>query len=275
MGPQHPSPVELVDHLRLEYGFHATDELPAAMESTGEPAAAETSSRLKTARDQVWARAASGIPGSLEELDAQAVLIAVPDSAFASAVMHGLDVHASYAADYGSGSFEPSARLRHDIDRVLARNGIPYGFDGDGRLAPTGSRTMAEATIVPAYDALEDARLSAARTHVIEAVQRLREADEAEAVDEARMAVEAGMLALLDAHSVARPAKHQPQDLFNALVDAGILTRDCEELILAAPRFRGRTQAGHAGKPPVIMSEAEAAVGAGASALVFIAGKLP
>ena len=34
----------------------------------------------------------------------------------------------------------------------------------------------------------------------------------------------------------------QPQDLFNALLGAGDLTRDAEELLLATPRFRGGTE---------------------------------
>ena len=80
---------------------------------------------------------------------------------------------------------------------------------------------MSAATVQPALDVLDDPRLANARTHLVEAQQRLQEHDPDEAVDEARMAVEYGMLALLDATGTPRPAKHQPQDLFNALAARG------------------------------------------------------
>jgi hypothetical protein len=93
-------------------------------------------------------------------------------------------------------------------------------------------------------------------------------------VDEARMAVEEAMLALLDAIGAARPNRHQPQDLFNALIENG-MAREAEEIILAAPRFRGRTSAGHAGRPRVTPDESRAAVAAAASGLLYLASRLP
>ena len=138
---------------------------------------------------------------------------------------------------------------------------------------------MSSLTLQPALDVLDDPRLASARTHLVEAERRLREQDPDEAVDEARMAVEYGMLALLDATNRPRPAKHQPNDLFNALADSSpgrpVLSHDAQELVLGAARFRGRTTAGHAGTAPVEQGEAEATVGSAASALVFLAHKLP
>jgi hypothetical protein len=158
-------------------------------------------------------------------------------------------------------------------------NGVPYAFDDMGRLLPTSSAAMSEATLQPAIDALDAVRLASARSHLVAAQQRLREHDPDEAVDEARMVVEYGMLALLDATSTPRPARNQPQDLFNALAAPSqglpVPSRNAEELVLSAPRFRGRTTAGHAGSAAVEQGEAEAVVGAAAAALLFLASKLP
>jgi hypothetical protein len=51
---------------------------------------------------------------------------------------------------------------------------------------------MSAATVQLALDVLDDPRLADARTHLVEAQQRLQEHDPDEAVDEARMAVEYG-----------------------------------------------------------------------------------
>jgi hypothetical protein len=240
----HPPLGGMLDHLRMQYGFHDLDGLPEAMATTGEATALEMRKRITYARAGLplddTADLASGRPS--EDVLGKLALLAVPDSAFVSAVDYGLDVYTGYCFDYGM-STEPAQALRHRIGVLLARNGLPYAFDGNGRLSPTGSQTMGDATLRRAYDVLDDPRLADARTHLAEAVQRLNEPDEPEAVDEARMAVEAGLLAVLDAHGLQRPAKRQPQDLFNALEAAGVLTRDAEELILATPRFRGRTAA--------------------------------
>jgi hypothetical protein len=53
------------------------------------------------------------------------------------------------------------------------------------------------------------------------------------------------------------------------------MTRDALELILATPRFRGRTAAGHVGGAEVRLGEAEAAVAGAAAAVLFLADKLP
>jgi HEPN domain-containing protein len=129
-------------------------------------------------------------------------------------------------------------------------------------------------------DVLDDSRLSQARDHFMEAQRRLEQSDADEAVDEARMAVEYAMLALLDATSIPRPERNQPNQLFDTLAPRDpssprAMSRDAEELVLAAPRFRGRTSAGHAGGAPVSAREAEAAVAAAAGALLYLAAQLP
>jgi hypothetical protein len=269
------SPSELASHIRVEFGFDDLDQLPEAMDVTGQAAAADIAERIQRLKAQLPAEDSVALALSMpdEEVVAKIVLLAVPDAVFAIAVDHGIAVLASYSFDYGM-STEPAQRLQHRIEQMLAINGIPFSFGSDGRLSPSGSRVAAELSLAPAYDVLDDARFSDSRRHLSEAIQRLGEPDEAEAVDEARMAVEAGMLAVIDSQGVARPARRQPQELFNALVNAGVLSRDVEELVLATPRFRGRTEAGHAGGAPVTRDEAEAAVAGAAAALVLRAGRL-
>jgi hypothetical protein len=162
LGPQNRSPAQLAEHVRLEYGFHRLAELAEAMEATGEAEAADVRNRLDAAvrslSSQDAERLRAGGPTDQDVL-AKVALLAVPDAVFASAVGHGLDVYAGYAFDFGM-STEPAWDLRDRIGRLLARNGVPYGFGDDGRLPPTGSRAMAEATLVPAYDALDDPRMA-------------------------------------------------------------------------------------------------------------------
>jgi hypothetical protein len=222
---------------------------------------------------------ASSVPGSAEVASyGETALLAMPDHLFTAALDAGCNIASAYAFELQRS--EEATREVHDgITQLFVDNGVPYGFDETGRLAPTGSSAMSAATLQPALDVLDDQRLASARTHLVEAQRRLREHDPDEAVDEARMAVEYGLLALLDATGTPRPPRHQPQDLFNGLVAPSqappVLSRSAEELVLSAPRFRGRTTAGHAGTAPVEQGEAEAVVGAAAAALRFLADKLP
>jgi hypothetical protein len=136
------------------------------------------------------------------------------------------------------------------------------------------SPSVSAVSVQPAVDVLNNPLLEDARHHFTEALRRLGEPGLEEAVDESRQAVEAGMLAVLDARGIERPAKRQPQTLFDALVAAG-MPDNAQELVLAAPRFRGRTRAGHAGGPAVSLDEAQASIAAAAAALLYLAGKLP
>lgn len=169
--------------------------------------------------------------------------------------------------------------VHNGITTLFIENGVPYEFGENGHLVPVGSATASEFAIQPALDVLEDERFADARSHLIEAQKRLRESDPDEAVDEARMAVEHGMLAVIDGTGTPRPARRQANELFDALANRDdaqpvFPDRHAEELILAVPRFRGRTSAGHAGGPAIELGEAEAVVAGAAASLLFLATKL-
>lgn len=194
---------------------------------------------------------------------AHPVLLVLPDDMFASAVELGRDTVAAHGMAVGPIQFDRRRRaFEARVSELLLTNGTPYHFKAE-RLVPSVSPIAVGAAIEPAVDVLSDPRLDDAHHHFVEALRRLQEPDPDEAVDEARQAVESAMLALLDAKGILKPSKHQPQDLFNALVPDAV-SRDAEELVLATARFRGRTRAGHAGRPPVKLHEAEAAVASAA-----------
>lgn len=283
----HASPQDLVRFLETKVGFHTVGELVEALDARlGDGAGSQFHGRLAAAIARPQSSGmqrvgitTSSVPGSTEVASvAESALVALPDQLFNMALEGGCDIAAAHAFELQR-SEEADAEVHHGISRLFLDNGVPYDFDDDGRLVPTGSAAMSALTLQPALDVLDDPRLASARTHLVEAQRRPREHDPDEAVDESRMAVEYGMLALLDATSTPRPARHQPNELFNALIAPAqgqpVLWRHAEELVLASARFRGRTTAGHAGTAPVEQHEAEAVVGAAAAALVFLAYKLP
>jgi hypothetical protein len=207
---------------------------------------------------------------------AEAVLVAIPDDLFIYAVELGRQYAAGFATDRSQSALQYLRQFEAEVTELFVANGTPYEFE-NGRLVPTMSPAVIGAAIHPALDALDDSRLSNARNHFQEGLRRLQEPDADKAVDETRQAVEAAMLAVIDAHvGATRPDRNQPQDLFNALVEGTTgVERTAEELVLAAPRFRGRTSAGHAGGATVTIEEARAAVASGAASLLYLASKLP
>jgi HEPN domain-containing protein len=126
--------------------------------------------------------------------------------------------------------------------------------------------------VQPALGALSDRRLSEASRHFQKALDDHHAGDPEDAVDEARLSVEAALLALIDARGLDRPDRHQAQALFETLVNEedGVLHRDAEALVLSAPRFRNQTRAGHTGRRPIGSDESESVIGAAASSLSYL-----
>jgi HEPN domain-containing protein len=288
-------PRYLVDDLGTRIGFHTLQELlDAASERLGPDAGRECARRLSA----LWtaenpgrlpntptlsrARVPTAPPLPLEAEAgtlSEAVLLSVPDQWFAIALERGCEFASGNAFDLHR-SQEAQTHVHNGITTLFIENGVPYEFGENGHLVPVGSATTSEFAIQPALDVLEDERFADARSHLIEAQKRLRESDPDEAVDEARMAVEHGMLAVIDATGTPRPARRQANELFDALANRDnaqpvFANRHAEELILAVPRFRGRTSAGHAGGPAIELGEAEAVVAGAAASLLFLATKLP
>lgn len=207
----------------------------------------------------------------LDEVADEALAV-IPDDLFVMAVELGEDMAETRSFEPG-GVIDFRESFEQAVTELFTSNGVPYHFDED-LLVPSLSPSVSAASVHPAVDALDDPRLADARRHFLEATRRLQEPDPDEAVDEARQAIEAAMVGVLDAHGVARPARHQANELFNALVPK-VMSSDAQELVLGVVRFRGRTRAGHAGQPAVTLDEAQAAVASAAGSLLFLIGKLP
>ncbi len=267
----------LVGALGMRRGFATLGELRDFLsESYGEAEPDAFANRLYTVLERTVAEYA--LPTLLypetpiREMSG-AILLSLPDDMFILAVELGEPLAA--ARRIPSGRTDPGIlRFQADVAELFLTNGVPYEFDDGGRLRPSMSPSVSAVSVEPAVDVLNNPLLQDASHHFTEARRRLGEPDPEEAVDEARQAVEAGMLAVLDARNIPRPEKRQAQALFAALVARG-MPNTAEELVLAAPRFRGRTSAGHAGGPAVSLDEAQAAVAAAAAALLYLAGKLP
>jgi HEPN domain-containing protein len=241
----------------------------------GEDAAEEVANRgfqfLSESVEEYALRALMQRSTALSEV-ANELLGAIPDDMFVTAFELGAGAAAGRAFD-ARGDTDYRNTVEAAIAEMFAANGVPYQFE-EGQLMPTLSPTASAAAVQPAVDVLDDPRLADARAHYLEALRRLQEPDPDEAVDEARQAVEEALLALIDAHGVPRPERHQANNLFLSLVP-NVISNAAQELVLATPRFRNQTRAGHAGQPRVTLGEAQAAVASAAGSLLYLADKLP
>ncbi len=211
---------------------------------------------------------------AFDQYGSLAVLLAMPEGDFLTAVEIGATLTTDPMA---------TAALPEYLNQICARRGAPYRVEGTGgklTLNWHGDSTVYEEAIGPALGALDDARLAdGPRREFSQARKELREGTPdtlKQAVAETCNAVESTMKVVLDTHGAARPARENAQDLFNALVSAGLAAKDTEELLLSAARFGNRR--GRHGAGPVAHSvtpaEAQGVVAAAATAIVMLSDKL-
>jgi hypothetical protein len=176
------------------------------------------------------------------------------------------------------------AALPDYLNRICERRGIPYSVEGTGgriTFVWAGAPIVYEQAIGPAVGVLADPRLVEGPGREFRlAREELRAGTPdtlKQAVAEACNAVESAMKVVLDENEVSRPDRENAQDLFAALVSGGQLSKETEEIVLAAARFgnrRGRHGAG-AVAHSVSSEEAQAVVAAAATAIVLVASELP
>lgn len=204
------------------------------------------------------------------EAFAELTLLCIPDPWFAEALDIGHEVGCGYAFDLNR-SEEADIDIRGRVDRLFSRNGVPYSFGDDERLTRRADPTLAAMAVQPALTLLDTPGVQEAKRRLLDAMAKTRAGRADDAIDAARKAVEEGLLALISAaENVEVPRRRQAKDEFDALVAGGVLPRYAEELVLSAPRFRGRTDAGHSGGPAVSIEDAEAVVGAAAASLIYL-----
>lgn len=240
-------PADLVEELGTKYGFNTIGELVEVLEARSESAAATFTdvamSRFQLERgvadvEQILRVRAAEVP--------EVVIAAIPDDWFRQMVEWSVDGAASYAFDLHR-SGEAVGDVRSGVNDLFANNGVPYAFS-DGGLARTSDPAAAAVATQPALGLLDDPRLAEAKRYMNSALEELQKHEPAEAIDEARHVVEAALIAVIEDHPQAdMPSRNQAQQLFNALRDATVVTNDIADLVLAAPRLRNQTEAGHSG----------------------------
>src|SRR4051794_19031093 len=172
------NPEDLVAGLETRIGFHAVGELADALgDKFGPDTASEFTNRLSEAlAATVGPRVGETSAPMSAPLSAraaatniaEAVLLAVPDVVFNSALETGYDIAVAYAFDLNRAA-EAGAYVTENITQLFIDNGVPYGYDDQGHLVPTGSAVASGMTLQPALDVLDDSRLGHARTHLMEA----------------------------------------------------------------------------------------------------------
>jgi HEPN domain-containing protein len=264
-------PHELVGVLATTYGFRSIDDLAEALTSAyGDEAARPLRARVKNVRIASYSGRRTSDEDDARNF-AEPVLMAVPDEWFATAVEAGREAAIERGFEVMRAS-EAAQGFDGSIEQLFERNGVPFRFE-DGRLVRIGDPVAATQAIQPALGVLEDHRLAESQRHFQEALTDLRRNDPEDAVDEARQAIEAALLAYIEDHGGAKPERHQPNPLFEAAVKVGLPER-ARELVLGAALYRGRTRAGHAGRPPVPMNDAEAVLASAAASIIFIGRRL-
>jgi hypothetical protein len=211
------------------------------------------------------------------------VLHAMADVDFAQVleVASALVVNELAFADIGMPGYDYVGTVTEHVNGVLERRAIPYRLDRDLRCRFEGDQSTRELAVTPALAVLDDPRLAGARGEFEDALAKLRRAqpkDLEDAIEESRKAVESTMKVLLAAHGHALPPGRQTtKPLHDALIAAGVVEAETDDLVRAAARIAntwGSHGAGHA--PRVVPADlAAAAVSAAAAAITYLAARLP
>lgn len=212
----------------------------------------------------------------------QLALHAMPDSDFAVALEAAsqLAVEGMAISDMGMPGWDYIGTVLEHVNDVLERRGVPYRMDRDLNCESVGDQAVHELAIEPALGALVDPRLAGARAEFEDAVAKLRRAgprDLEDAIEESRKAVESTMKVLLAAHGVQVSPKLTTKPLHDALVDAGIVERQTDNLVTASARMAnvGASHGSGATVRAVPADLAGAAVAAAGVAVTLLAARLP
>jgi hypothetical protein len=167
------------------------------------------------------------------------------------------------------------------ITRILRSRGIPWAFTGTGGFEWVGDELVEKNVLRPALSALNDPRFAGGVRSEFETARSELRSDtpvsRKQAVYEAGCSVESAMKVVLDEHKVPYSSTATAQPLFGHLATAGVVPRYMEREMLGAATPRNKTAGHGAGAIPheVATAEAEGVVAAAASAIAYLAKKLP
>jgi hypothetical protein len=272
-------------------GYGTIDDYIAAIDDrfgsgAGEAVEARMEERWQVMLAQV-PRAQSSSPQALRNVKAgtvrtQLVLIAMPDPDFRVALEYALlqAVANLDAQDSGLPPSDSVGRVMEYVDTLFEKRGVPYRLDRDVKLYYQGDPTVRELVIAPALAALSDPRLAGARSEFEDALTKLgagRPKDVEDAIEESRKAVESAMKVACDECGVPRTGKETTAPLIKLLADAAVVEPETDDLLRAASRIANAVAShGAGGAVRQVPDElASAAVSAAATAITFIAARLP
>lgn len=202
------------------------------------------------------------------EAAARALLLEMPEGDFRLAIEQALRSRSAAA---------PAAPR---ITAICRARGVPWAFSGSG-FQWIGDADVDQYLVIPAVTAVNDPRFAGGvRSEFESARAALRVGTpqgRKQAIHEAGCAVESAMKVVLDQHAVSYEPTSTAHPLFKHLVDADIVPRRLERLVLAASTPRNKT-AGHgagaiAHNPE--QAEAESVVASAAGAISYLRSRLP
>jgi hypothetical protein len=171
------------------------------------------------------------------------------------------------------------------LEKVFSNYGLPYTASDLEGICWVGAASVRDAAVTPALDALADGRLAPARREFEKARVDFRRGDYRDAGKAAGDAVETAMSVVVDSHGLPHPQTEHGNDLvqagklFDVLKGSGVRLLDQDrdhDLIFAAIKVRHTCGHGIGAHPqPVDRHLVEAAIGAAAVAITYLASKLP
>lgn len=202
------------------------------------------------------------------------ILLHMPDALFATAIEAACE-HLPYSYDLYRDSAAPAPDPY--VNEVFEQQGIPYRLTADGLVEWVGDEALHALAIAPALAGLSDPQFDTAREdfgHALDNVRRGTAKARKDAVNDATKALEGAMLAVLEANAEDLPERRQVGKLWEALRDSGLVPQELMETLTAGSKVsnaRGR----HTNPEPVTQAEAEASVAAVATAITYLASRLP
>jgi len=167
------------------------------------------------------------------------------------------------------------------ITAICRNRGAPWAFDHPDGFEYVGDEEIERELIRPASAAIKRPEFAGGVRQEFEAARaelaKGTPGDLKQAIVEAGAAIESAMKVVLEARGTAYGAGDTASVLFNHLVDAGVVPRHLQNLVLVAmtPRNRKGGHGGGAQPHEVNAAEAEAIVAGGAGAIAYLATRLP
>jgi hypothetical protein len=105
---------------------------------------------------------------------AAAALVTMPDSDFRVALEYAIGEAIAVAGlHYAGDTYDPGDEIRHHVNTLFEKRGVPYRLDTEDCLAFTGDRALHELVTEPALEAPADPRLLGVRAEFENALHKL------------------------------------------------------------------------------------------------------